>query len=342
MAKKKSAFHKSNRSDAERRVNQANRLGRVLKTLQLIQGRGRWNAKEIARELGWAERTVYRDLIVLEAAGVPCYFDQELQAYRISEGWRFPTINLSNDELVGLAIATTITRSPGLDVGTGAKATTQKLSATSKLETQELIEDAEQLIQVLDLKLADHSRHADKLRIAQWALLERKQLIGEYKSPYLKDPVKLSLHPYRLCLTHQAWYLIAKDAKEPGPRVYRIMRFTSLAKSGHAADVPGCFDLREYFGNAWAVYRGKESYAIELLFSKEAAPLVTETKWHSTQEEQWHRNGAVTLRFQVDGLDEIVWWVLGWSGRATVLEPALLREMVIAKLREALTLNGET
>lgn len=342
MTKKKADFHKSKRSDADRRVSQANRLGRVLKTLQLIQQRGRWNAKEIARELGWTERTVYRDLVVLEAAGVPCYFDQEIQAYRVREGWRFPAINLSIDELVGQAIATTITRTPGLDVGTGAKVTTQRLAVGSKLETQELLEDVEQLIQVLDLKLADHSRHADKLRVSQWALLERRQVIGEYESPYLKDPVKLTLHPYRLCLTHQAWYLIAKDVKELGPRVYRIMRFNSLSKSSQAADVPKHFDLREYFGNAWAVYRGKESHAVEILFSKEAAPLVTETKWHHTQQELPHRNGSVTLRFQVDGLDEIVWWVLGWSGRATVLQPAPLREMVVAKLRDALKLNGGT
>ena len=53
-----------------------------------------------------------------------------------------------------------------------------------------------------------------------------------------------------------------------------------------------------------------------------------------------YKNGGVTLSFTVDGLDEIVWWVLGWSGRAKVLKPEKLRAMVVDKLRAALTLNG--
>ena len=42
----------------------------------------------------------------------------------------------------------------------------------------------------------------------------------------------------------------------------------------------------------------------------------------------------------VDGLDEILWWVLGWSGRAKVRKPDELRQMVVDQLRQALDLNG--
>jgi hypothetical protein len=57
---------------------------------------------------------------------------------------------------------------------------------------------------VLDLKLADHSQHHETIRTVQWALLERKQLTGHYRSPYEPTPVKLTLHPYRLCLVKAA------------------------------------------------------------------------------------------------------------------------------------------
>ena len=39
-----------------------------------------------------------------------------------------------------------------------------------------------------------------------------------------------------------------------------------------------------------------------------------------------HKDGRIVLAFEIDGLDEIVWWVLGWSGRAKVLAPTELRE----------------
>jgi hypothetical protein len=82
------------RTDAQRRVRQSDRLARVLRLLQLIQSHGQWNAETIAKELEVSERTVYRDLQTLTAAGIPWYFDDYAQSYRIREGYRgpFPTI----------------------------------------------------------------------------------------------------------------------------------------------------------------------------------------------------------------------------------------------------------
>ncbi len=76
------------RTDAERRVRQSDRLARVLRLLQLIQGPGNWNVPAIAKKLDCSERTVYRDLQTLSAAGVPWYFDDFSQAYKLREGYR--------------------------------------------------------------------------------------------------------------------------------------------------------------------------------------------------------------------------------------------------------------
>ena len=62
------------RPDRIRRTRQADRMGRILKVLRLIQSRGRWNAQAIADEVGCKVRTVYRDLKALEYAGVPWYY----------------------------------------------------------------------------------------------------------------------------------------------------------------------------------------------------------------------------------------------------------------------------
>ena len=78
------------RTDAERRVRQSDRLARVLRVLQLIQGTGPWTAQGIAKELECSERTVYRDLQTLSAAGVPWFFDEYSQSYRIRDGYKGP------------------------------------------------------------------------------------------------------------------------------------------------------------------------------------------------------------------------------------------------------------
>ena len=152
---------------------------------------------------------------------------------------------------------------------------------------------------------------------------------------------RLVLHPYRLCLVKQAWYLIARPEGADHPRTYRVARFRSLGALDSAADVPDDFDLRAYFGDAWAVYRGERSYEVEVRFVPEASVLVTETTWHHTQQVRPHEDGSVTLSFRVDGLEEVVWWVLGWTGRAEVVKPPELRAMVVEQLRRGLALNGD-
>lgn len=78
------------RSDAERRVRQCERLGRLLKVLQLLMGKGRWDAYGLAEELECSRRTVYRLLQTLSAGGVPWYFDESSRAYRVRPGFKFP------------------------------------------------------------------------------------------------------------------------------------------------------------------------------------------------------------------------------------------------------------
>lgn len=84
MAKKKQ------RTDAERRARQCERLSRHLRVLRLILGPGRWDSEALARELECSTRTVHRILQTLTMSGVPWYFEDELRAYRVRAGFKFP------------------------------------------------------------------------------------------------------------------------------------------------------------------------------------------------------------------------------------------------------------
>lgn len=92
---------KKQRSDADRRVRQCERLGRLLRVLHLIMGKGRWDANTLAAELECSRRTVYRLLQTLSMAGVPWYFDEACRSYRVRPGFRFPAL----DPNPGLAVS---------------------------------------------------------------------------------------------------------------------------------------------------------------------------------------------------------------------------------------------
>jgi predicted DNA-binding transcriptional regulator YafY len=308
--------------------------------LRFLQGHARWDVKSLAVEEECSERTIFRILDVLKFAGVLVDYDKDHRCYALRPDYRFPVLNLTEDELLGQAAATAITQAPGLQVGKGARPTTEKLAAVSQEDVAQLLTEAEQVVTVLDLKLSDHSRHLETIRTIQWALVQKKQLTGLYKSPYEERPVRLNLHPYRLALIKASWYLIARSTKDEQPRTYRVPRFKMLRFVDRPAVVPADFDIKAYFGNAWSVFRGETTYDVEILFTPEAADLVTETRWHPTQKVGRHQDGSVTLKFRVDGLNELVRWVLGWSGKATVIQPDELRELVVKQLQAALSMNG--
>jgi len=332
--------NKRNRPDRDRRVRQADRLARVLRVLELVQSRGRWTTKAIADELECSERTVYRDLDVLRFAGIPYFREGDQQFVRVRPDFRFPVITLTDDEVLGLSLAATLTKAPGLDVTAGATPATRKLAAVMKQETQDLIDDAQRLISVLDLKLVDHSRHHDIIRTVQMALMQGKQISGLYESPYEAEPVKLKLHPYRLCLIKNAWYIIGTIAGESIPKTFRVARFKAVRMQAEPATVLDDFDLRAYFGNAWAVFRGDKSYDVELKFQPAAAKVVIETVWHHTQKTKSHKNGCVTLSFRVDGLSEILHWILSWAGQVRVQSPDELKDLFVQTLEDAIQIQA--
>jgi predicted DNA-binding transcriptional regulator YafY len=129
------------RTDAERRVRQVDRLARVLRVLQLIQGTGPWTARGIARELECSERTVYRDLQTLSAAGVPWYFDEFNQTYRIRDGYRGPFPHLPSQprtEEMGQQPAPVSADDP------------RSIVTLARESAQRLLAEAESVIQALD------------------------------------------------------------------------------------------------------------------------------------------------------------------------------------------------
>jgi len=316
-------------------------LARLLKFLELVGGRGQWNPQSLKRDLEVSERTIHRLRETLELAGVPIVFNKTENAYRVHGSYRFSPLHLTDDEAFGQATATALTENEALKLPRGSNATTRKLLGTSNERVRNILDEATRLTDVMGMKLADHPEQRERITTVQKALVQRKRLIGTYQSPYEPGTVTFDLHPWRIALVKQAWYLIARPEGNVEPRTYRIVRFRSLKLMGQTAIIPDDFDLKAYFHNAWAVFRGDRSHDIELRFTADAAETVLEHTWHPTQQAKKHSNGEVTLTFSVDGLNEILRWVVGWAGRVKVISPSELRDRVVDHHRRALVLNTE-
>lgn len=307
------------------------RLHRLLKLIALLRGATSYNARRLAEHFQTSRRNVYRDLAVLELAGVPYTYDADFGeggGYRIRADFWFPTVGLSDQECLDLAVLTRAAESRNIPLLEDVATVRDKLIGTLPAKQQDLIREASELFDVLSLHLADHG-HSRKIMITvQLALLQRQQLEGIYRTPYQKKAVRVKLQPRRCFLAQQAWYLAAEDRSDCVTKLYRLARFNELKLLPKPITIERNFSLREYLGNAWAVHKGKDErdWHVEIEFTPEAAELVAETKWHHTQELEQRKDGSLAFRATVSGLQEIKWWILGWGDRAKVTKP---QELVV-------------
>ena len=70
-------------------------------------------------------------------------------------------------------------------------------------------------------------------------------------------------------------------------------------------------------------------YRVKLHFSKKMAGNIAESNWHQTQKLSRFNDGTLHYEVDVDGLNEIQWWIIGYGDQVKVLSPALLRRKMI-------------
>ncbi len=113
---------------------------------------------------------MYRDLEVLQFAGVPWYYDESDSCYRLRADYRFPTLGLTADEVIGQLWQPRFRKLEDLNWEPEQHLTTRKLVVTAPENVQQIAADASRLITVLDMKLADHSQHLDAIQTnSGWA-----------------------------------------------------------------------------------------------------------------------------------------------------------------------------
>jgi predicted DNA-binding transcriptional regulator YafY len=311
------------------------RVYRLLRLISAIQSRRGLNAGDLARLCEIHERTVYRDLDTLNASGVPCAFDPETNGYRIKGGFFMPPIELTFEEAMALvAVLEGVAAEGQVPFFGAAGRAAEKIRSQLPPAVLEAMEPLDDRVRIdLPATMADESCR-DVFDSVSKAIAEKRALICTYEAPsHAGDDGEFDFRPYALWYCQRAFYAVGLHGGRGEIRRLKLNRFTSVASTDRPYAIPDNFDPRQGLGLAWRMIRGDRRHRIAVRFEPEFSDNASETRWHSTQEESWGDDGRVTLTFTVDGLEEIVWWVLGYGPGATVLEPAELIERVRGLVR---------
>lgn len=317
------------------------RVHRLLRLLAAIQSKRGRNAADLARLCEVHERTIYGDIAALNGAGVPCSYDADARGYRVAPGFFMPPVEFTIEESMAI-VALLEEVGDGAQIpflGAAARAA-EKIRSQLPAATLDSCEPIDGHLHIDLARSAGDDSCRDVYDDVRAAIATRRILLCTYdpakktkdcddNDPRTHAGCEFELRPYALWFCQRAWYVVGHHGERGEVRRLKLNRFTSIRVTDRPFAIPDDFDLHADLGNAWRMIRGDVTYDVAVRFDPHFADSASETRWHPTQEEEWdHAAGTVTLRFTVDGLDEIVWWVLGYGPGATVLEPPELADKV--------------
>ncbi|QQE10806.1 YafY family transcriptional regulator [Planctomycetota bacterium] len=314
---------------------QISKVHRVLKLIVVLQnGRGN-TVEELMDELGVSRRTLFRDLNMLEAAGVPYYHEKGV-GYKLSNEFYMPPISLTAAETLGLMI-----------LGKSAAAQRDKpmfasaLSGIYKLIStmpEPMRSACGEMMSGVSIDVGAHGYGEGE--VAHYTILhrcidEQRMCRLRYKSPIEARGFWTNIKPYVLHYAARAWYLFGWSEKHGDVRVLKLARITDLEPLEDTFERPEGFTVSSVLDGAWALNPEGEKYEVELLFKPMVATNIAETCWHPTQHIEMLDNGSCIARFTVNGLNEIAWWICGYADQVEVRKPEQLKQIVLDRLRRA-------
>jgi proteasome accessory factor B len=304
------------------------RLHRVLKIITLLQTRRNYSPDGLAQELEVSKRTIFRDLNMLELAGIPFYFDRATSGYSIHQTYFLPPVNLSVEEALSLlALAEQSAKASAVPLLDSAMDAARKIESQLPLAIRAAVGQLSRGLVIRRTPVARHDELQQVYETVRKAVGTRQEIRGTYISFHEKRQMKVHLQPYWLVFHERAWYVVGKSLDHREVRTFKLGRFAEVEVLADKFAAPK-MTLDDYLGNAWRFIREGKEHDVRLRFDPLVAANVAEVRWHRTQKVTWEDDGSMLFEVRVDGLNEIYWWILGYGDQVEVLAPKPLRDRV--------------
>ncbi len=322
------------------------RLYRLIELITLLRSGRRFNAEELARELGVSRRTIFRDFNILEAAGIPYYYDEDTGSYTIKQSFFLPAINLTVDEALSvlLALRKIMDNLPVPLMDQASRAAIKIESSLPKI----IQEYCKPIIDKVDVKLpaiADDETIDEVFKVLRDAIANQHKTRIIYESLFdagninpLGKVIETKLSPYKLVFIHRAWYVIGFSSHHNEIRTFKLSRIREAKLLEEMYVNNPDFSLESYLGDAWVMIPEGKKYNVELIFAPKVARNVAEVNWHKNQECYFLPDGSLKFKVRVDGINEIFWWIMGYADMVKVVKPKKLAQMVRTSAKRILEL----
>ena len=334
---------------------------RLVALLMLLQARRRMTARALAAELEVSERTIYRDMDALSAAGVPVVAERGPQGgCALLDGYRTDLTGMTEGEIQALFLAGGA--GPLADLGwqDAGKAARLKLAAALPAARRAGLEQMRLRLHLDTTGWDEPDEPVPCLPAVQEALLHDRRLGFAYRRSDGRA-VKRHVEPYGLVAKGTVWYLVAGlvqqapaygvarvQAARKAIHVYRVSRMAGARVTDETFTRPEQIDLPAYW-TAWCADFAAQlpHYPITLRCAPGALPLLPRVVGEGVRRQieaagPPDASGRITLALTFPSFEVACGQILALGADVEVVDPpdlrAALRDLaarVLALYRDA-------
>jgi len=346
MPAKKAAPRKkaaSGRSGDTRRGDTRRPIERIFTIHQAIQ-RGRFpNCRQLAEQIEVTQKTIQRDITFMQNdLGLPLVYDGAKHGYIYERPvHEFPMMRYTVEDVVALFLARkAVEPLQGSPLEATLRDSFKRLSGALQGEVSFHWSDLDEAFSVKDAGVVPGDVRLFE-KIAR-AVLECRELRFDYRKIDSKEWEPRSLRPFHVAEFEGGWYVIGYDIDRKAKRTFALQRMKGIRTLKTRFLRPADFTLSDHLGGSFGVWHHPESkgktHRVVLRFTGWAARMVSERRWHPSQQSKWlsKKEDVLEMVLELSSFEEISRWILSWGPQVEVLEPAELREAVPEALAAAL------
>ncbi len=306
---------------------------RLISLLLLLQSRRQCSARVLAERLEVSERTIYRDVEALGAAGVPVYAERgSAGGIVLADGYRRALTQFTEDEIRSLFVSGA---SPLADLGLerGLDRALEKLHGALADVQRRAAEKSRSRIHVDQRRWNQPEPPRAILTALRRAVWDDRRVRVRYEDRNRTTSTR-TVDPLGLVSKAGVWYLIARYGKEL--RSFRVDRIRSAEELTQRFERPASFDLERYWCESSARFNeaSRSADCVVLLRTRAESLERVCAYWPA---EVVSRDGAgALLRVTFPGPEIALFQLVAWSEIATLVEPEELREALVARARTTL------
>jgi predicted DNA-binding transcriptional regulator YafY len=317
-------------------------LERLLKIDEMLRSHQRSTAGILAEALEVSERTIRSDIELLQNRYFAPIAWNRAKGYHYTDlEWRLPTIQLTQGELFALTLGARM-----LEAYAGSAYAIDLRSAIDRLSERLPKQTWVDFQQIADERILFRGGGGIDLNPDIWQHLEeacrfQKTVQMTYYTASSNSTSDRRLDPYLLHIYRGTNpYVIGYCHKRNGIRWFRVDRIRSLQILDASFIPQPSFDAKEHLEKIFQHEVGGDLHSISIWFDAATSPYIRERRWHPTQRIQEHSDGSLTLQMEVQGLNDLKRWVLGYGKGAIVQTPSELAAMVQGELQDMVNNYG--